>query len=91
MWNGDKETFLNALLYEIDNVSGPLTTQILGSPLPLPSLRVKLAIAKRLIATILTEENQLIEDNQANPLFLQTRKRRALSMLIGQLQNKQGG
>jgi hypothetical protein len=56
VWNGDKASFLDALVLEIDSVKGWPCITLLGSPLPLPSYRVKLATARRVMSLILADE-----------------------------------
>jgi len=57
VWNGDKASFLDALVLEIDSVKGWPCQTLFGAPLPLPSYRVKLAAARRVMSLILAEEN----------------------------------
>lgn len=56
VWNGDKASFLDALVLEIDSVKGWPCLTLFGAPLPLPSYRVKLAAARRIMSLILADE-----------------------------------
>ena len=101
VWNGDKAAFLDAILQEIDSVRG-----IFGWPNAqflsfLPSYRVKVVALKRMMSLITAEEVEQIaaakvllkEDNveQALAALKQTRQRRALSVIFGQLQSQPQG
>jgi len=56
VWNGDKASFLDALVLEIDSVKGWPCMTLLGAALPLPSYRVKLAAARRVMSLILADD-----------------------------------
>ena len=77
VWNGDRQSFLDALLNEIDSVKdifGIFTVLKF-----LPSYRVKLLLLKSLMNIILSQE--ISSNSSIDP----ARRRRALSMVLGQL------
>ena len=78
VWNGNKESFLNEMLNEIDKVNGIVRFL----PRFLPSYRVKLLILKSLMGKILSEDVSPSD---------KSRQRRALSMILGQLRNSSIG
>ena len=101
IWNGDKAAFLDSILFEMDNIKG-----VFGWPNArllsfLPSYRVKVVALKRMMSLITSEEVEQInaakvllkEDNveQALATLKQSRQRRALSVIIGQLQSQPQG
>jgi hypothetical protein len=84
VWNGDRQSFLDALLNEIDSVKdifGIFTVLTF-----LPSYRVKLLLLKSLMNIILSQEIN------TSPISIDAgRRRRALSMVLGQLPAAQKG
>jgi len=78
VWNGTKTDFLNEMLNEIDKVNDIIKFL----PKFLPSYRVKLLILKTLMDKILKQD--------LNP-YDSSRRRRALSMVLGQLRNSETG
>jgi len=78
VWNGDRETFLNAMLKEIDDVND--TFGLFRMLKFLPSYRVKLLILRSLIDRILIQET-----NNNGIAIDPARRRRALSIILGQL------
>ena len=83
VWAGDKASFLDAVLKEVEGVKGGFWPG-LPYPLPMPSYRVKLATLYRMLNVILAEESTTF-------MVDADRTRRALSILLGQLQSCPGG
>ena len=80
VWNGEWSQFLGSIINEIEIIEGNKWA-MKRWPIPLPSYRLKLGSMSRLMNEILKNEPNAGID----------RKRRALSMLLGQLQNSNGG
>ena len=101
VWNGDKAAFLDSILAEMDDIKGLFGWPNLSVLSFLPSYRVKVVALKRMMSLIASEEVEQIaaakvllkEDNveQALAALKQTRQRRALSIIIGQLQSQPQG
>lgn len=96
LWNGSKSAFLDAILTEVGSVKSKWAT--FRWPFPLPSYRVKLATLSRLIDLVLLEEADTIDAANSSPnssteaaQYISSRKRRALSIILGQLQNQPNG
>jgi hypothetical protein len=83
--------FLDILLLQIDTVEGNIwATKRL--PIPLPSFRLKLGSAKRLLRTLENEENKSrMLMNEETAAEVAPRRRRALMVLLSQLSRQKGG
>lgn len=98
VWAGDKASFLDLLLAEMKSAPRLARVPLLAF---LPSYRVKLAALQRVVALVLAEENEaagaarvLVKSPQPEDALLeyrQQRSRRALSIVLGQLQGQEGG
>ena len=100
VWNGDKASFLDLLLVEMESSPRMLaksTGRILSF---LPSYRVKLGALQRVVQLILSEESENVafakallkcENVEELSSYRMGRKRRALSIVLGQLQGQSAG
>lgn len=98
VWSGDKASFLDLLLTELD--ATPAAAKLLSSlpllsALPLPSHRLRKAALLRVLATVLAEEAEsagaakvLLESDEPEKAlreYREGRRRRALSVVLGQV------
>jgi hypothetical protein len=74
--------FLDSLLREVDSIQNNKWAMF-KFPIPIPSYRVKLGSLRRVLQTILAQEN--LPENTSNTVYQSTR-RRSLSMVLNQLQ-----
>ena len=81
--------FLDDLIVLIDSVQGNIWAQR-RLPIPLPSLRLKLGSAKRLMNTLIETEEKGFEKGM-NKEMDSAKKRRALGILLNQLSQSKGG
>jgi hypothetical protein len=99
VWNGDKASFLDLLLAEMDS-SPRILAKSIGRTLNfLPSYRVKLGALQRVVQLILSEESENVafskvllkcENVEELTSYRMSRRRRALSIVLGQLQGQAG-
>jgi len=99
VWNGDKASFLDLLVKEMESTPRFLQKSFGRTLKFLPSYRVKLGALQRVVQMILCEEaenaafaNVLLKCESVEELstYRMGRKRRALSIVLGQLQNQEG-
>ena len=81
--------FLDELLLLIDSVQGNIWA-MRRLPIPLPSLRLKMGSAKRLLNTLIETEEKGVERGD-NTEMESAKKRRALGILLNQLSQNTGG
>lgn len=81
--------FLDEMLVLIDSVEGNIWARR-RLPIPLPSLRLKMGSARRLMNTLAESEEKTIEKSESNNMD-SGKRRRALGILLNQLAMSEGG
>jgi SOUL heme-binding protein len=81
--------FLDEMLVLIDSVEGNIWARR-RLPIPLPSLRLKMGSARRLMNTLAESEEKTTEKSESNNMD-SGKRRRALGILLNQLAMSEGG
>ena len=82
--------FLDELLILIDSIQGNMWARR-RLPIPLPSLRLKMGSAKRLMNTLIEKEGRGSNKEEGGPEMDSGKNRRALGILLNQLAQNDGG